>query len=359
MERNNYFERKAVSRSLLSEFTRHPQRAKAMLDGTAHRVESDAMTFGSMFDSLVFDTATEFTSKYRVAQYENPWTDRRKNTGKFTYALEQIMQEELENDMPVGDTETMLMRAYEQSGIKSPKVYDLVAEFVEIGGRDWVSEYMMSKTITLITQEQYNKAAAMKATLINNNYVGNMFVQDVPESHRVMDDDNIEIIYQMDIKFQLQGIECKALPDIVIINHEEKIIQVVDLKTTSSYDHNIMPSFMKFGYDLQGAWYTIAMQALTEQPGPLNGYEVSSSFLFVFIDTVQGNEPICVRMSDVDVDSAINGGFRYNKKRKGAMEIFNDYVWHVNNDKWDYSKEYYDNNGMLVTDIYDNVLEGV
>jgi hypothetical protein len=37
MERNNYFERKAVSRSLLSELTRHPQRAKAMLDGTAHK----------------------------------------------------------------------------------------------------------------------------------------------------------------------------------------------------------------------------------------------------------------------------------------------------------------------------------
>ena len=90
MERNNYFERKAVSRSLLSELARHPQRAKAMLDGTAHRVESDAMTFGSMFDSLMFDTSQEFTSKYRVSQYENPWTDRRKNTGKFAYALEQL-----------------------------------------------------------------------------------------------------------------------------------------------------------------------------------------------------------------------------------------------------------------------------
>lgn len=357
MERNNYFERKAVSRSLLSEFMRHPQRAKAMLDGTAPRIESDAMTFGSMFDSLMFDTATEFTSKYRVSQYENPYTDRRKNTGKFTYALEQIMQETLANDA-TADLETMFMQAYAQSGIKSPKVYDLIAEFVEIGGRDWASEYMMSKTITLITQEQYDKAATMKGTLINNKYIGDMFVMDVPESHRIMHD-NIEIVYQMNMAFELQGVECKALPDIVIIDHEKKMIQIIDLKTTSSYDHNIMPSFMKYGYDLQGAWYTIAMQALTEQAGPLNGYEVSSSFLFVFIDTVQGKEPICVRMSEIDVDCAINGGFRYNKKRKGAMDIFNDYLWHVNNDKWDYSKECYDNEGMLVTNIYDNVLEEV
>jgi hypothetical protein len=357
MERNNYFERKAVSRSLLSELARHPQRAKAMLEGTAHRVESDAMTFGSMFDSLMFDTSTEFTSKYRVSQYENPWTDRRKNTGKFTYALEQIMQETLENDA-TAELETMFMQAYTQSGIKSPKVYDLIAEFVEIGGRDWASEYMMSKTITLITQEQYNKAAAMKATLINNNYVGDMFVQDVPESHCIMRD-NIEIVYQMDMTFELQGVQCKALPDIVIIDHKKKIIQIIDLKTTSSYDHNVMSSFIKFGYDLQGAWYTIAMQALTKQAGPLNGYKVSSSFLFVFIDTVQGNEPVCVRMSETDLDSAINGGFKYNKKHKGAMEIFNDYMWHVNNDKWDYSKECYDNEGMLVTNIYDNVLERV
>lgn len=357
MERNNYFERKAVSRSLLSELVRHPQRAKAMLEGTAQRIESDAMTFGSMFDSLMFDTSTEFTSKYRVAQCENPWTDRRKNTGKFAYALEQIMQEILANNANA-ELDTMITQAYDQSGIKSPKVDDLITEFVEIGGRDWASEYMMSKTITLITQEQFNKAAAMKATLINNKYVGDMFVMDVPESHRVMHD-NIEIVYQMDMTFELQGVQCKALPDIVIIDHEKKSIQIIDLKTTSSYDHNIMPSFMKFGYDLQGAWYTIAMQALTEQAGPLNGYEVSSSFLFVFIDTVQGNEPICVRMSEIDVDCAINGGFKYNKKRKGAMDIFNDYIWHVNNDLWDYSKECYDNEGMLVTNIYDNVLEEI
>ena len=64
-------------------------------------------------------------------------------------------------------------------------------------------------------------------------------------------------------------------------------------------------------------------------------------------------------MSEIDVDCAINGGFKYNKKRKGAMDIFNDYIWHVNNDLWDYSKECYDNEGMLVTNIYDNVLEEI
>ena len=357
MERNNYFERKAVSRSLLSELARHPQRAKAMLEGTAYKVESDAITFGSMFDSLMFDTAQEFTSKYRVSQYENPWTDRRMNTGKFAYALEQIMQEILENDA-IAELDTMITQAYTKSAIKSPKVDDLITEFVEVGGRDWASEYMMSKTITLITQEQYNKAVAMKATLINNKYVGDMFVMDVPESHCIMHD-NIEIVYQMDIAFELQGVECKALLDIVIIDHKTKMIQVIDLKTTSSYDHNVMPSFIKYGYDFQAAWYTIAMKALRKKEGPLHGYKVSSSFLFVFIDTVQGNEPVCVRMSETDLDVAINGGFKYNKKHKGAMEIFNDYIWHVNNDKWDYSKECYDNKGMLVTNIYDNVLEKV
>ena len=357
MERNNYFERKAVSRSLLSEFARHPQRAKAMLDGVAVKVETDAMNFGSMFDSLMFDTYTEFTSKYRVSQYENPWTDRRYNTGKFTYALGQIMQDVLANDA-TADLETMFMQAYTQSGIKSPKVYDLIAEFVQVGGRDWASEYMMAKTITLVTQEDYNKAAAMKAMLINNKYVGDMFVTDVPESHTVLRN-NIEIIYQMNISFILEDIECKALPDIVIIDHENKTIQVVDLKTTSSYDHSVMSSFMKFGYDYQAAWYTLALKAVTQQAGPLHGYTVSPSFLFVFIDTVQGNEPVCVKMSETDVDCAINGGYRYGKKRKGIIDIFRDYVWHVNNDLWDYHRDYYENDGFIITDIYDNVLEAV
>lgn len=364
MERNNYFERKAVSRSLLSELARHPQRAKAMLDGTAVRTESDSMSFGSMFDSLMFDTAQEFSSKYRVQQYENPWTDRRKNTGKFAYALEQIMQETLANDATSAtfaateDLETMFMQAYTQSGIKSPKVYDLIAEFVEVGGRDWASEYMMASKITLITQEDYNKASAMKAMLINNEYVGDMFVMDVPESHHVLKGD-IEIVYQANIAFELEGVECKALPDILIIDHKKRTIQIVDLKTTSSYDQNVMSSFMKFGYDYQAAWYTLALEAVTEQEGELYGYTVSPSFLFVFIDTVQGCEPICVKMSELDVDCAINGGIRYGKYRKGILDIFREYVWHVETDLWDYPVEYYRNDGVFITDIYDNVSESV
>ena len=357
MERNSYFERKAVSRSLLSELMRHPQRAKAMLDGTAVRIESDSMSFGSMFDSLMFDTTQEFCSKHRVQQYENPWTDGRTNKGKFTSVLRSIMDEALANDA-TGDLETMFTQAYAQAGIKSPNMYDLVAEFVEAGGRDWASEYMMARTIKLITQEEYNKAAGMKAMLINNEYVGDMFVMNVPESHHVLKGD-IEIVYQADITFELEGVECKALPDILIIDHKKRTIQIVDLKTTSSYDQNVMSSFMKFGYDYQAAWYTLALEAVTEQAGELYGYTVSPSFLFVFIDTVQGCEPICVKMSELDVDCAINGGVRYGKHRKGILDIFREYVWHAETDLWDYPMEYYKNDGVFITDIYDNVSEPV
>jgi len=357
MERNSYFERKAVSRSLLSELARHPQRAKAMLDGNAVRTESDSMNFGSMFDSLMFDTAKEFASKYRVQQYENPWTDGRTNKGKFTSALKFIMDEILANDANA-DLDTIFTQAYAQAGIKSPNAYDLIAEFVEVGGRDWASEYMMARTIELITQEEYNKASAMKAMLINNEYVGDMFVMDVPENHHIFKGD-IEIVYQADISFEVEGVECKALPDILIIDHKQRTIQIVDLKTTSSYDQNVMSSFMKFGYDYQAAWYTLALEAVTDQEGELYGYTVSPSFLFVFIDTVQGCEPICVKMSELDVDCAINGGIRYGKYRKGILDIFREYLWHVETDLWDYPMEYYRNDGVFITDIYDNVSEPV
>ena len=353
MERDNYFERKAVSRSLLSELVRHPLRAKAMLDGVAQKVESEAMTFGSAFDSLMFDTTTEFTSKYKIRQYENPWTDRRKNTGKFTYALEQIMQETLAADMPGSDTETMFLQAYEKSGIKSPKVYDLVAEFVELGGREWVKESMMANAFTMISQDDYNKLAAMKANLINDEYVGHLFVTDVPETHSVRDGD-VEIIYQMDIDFYIEGIKCKALPDIVKIDHAAKVINIYDLKTTSSYDQNVMGSIVKFGYDLQAAWYTIALNAHAMQGEKYEGYTVADDFGFIFIDINMMNAPIHVMIPENDLSCAISGGNRYGRPRKGAFQILNDYMWHVECDKWDYPREYYENNGYIETDIYDS-----
>jgi len=352
MERDNYFERKAVSRSLLSELVRHPQRAKAMLDGVAVRVESEAMTFGSAFDSLMFDTAAEFSSKYKIRQYENPWTDRRKNTGKFTHALEQIMEDHIENGRIVEHND-MFMQAYTQSGIKSPKLEDLVAEFVELGGREWVKECMMKGDFTMISQETYNKAAAMKAILINDEYVGHLFAMDVPETHTIKDG-HLEIIYQMDIAFDIEGVQCKALPDIVVINHAAKVINVYDLKTTSSYDQNVMGSMVKFGYDLQAAWYTIGVQALTFSGQKYEDYIVADDFGFIFIDTHLMNAPVNILMPESDLRSAINGGTRYGRPRKGAFQIFNDYVWHVEADKWDYPREYYENNGYIETDIYDS-----
>ena len=98
----------------------------------------------------------------------------------------------------------------------------------------------------------------------------------------------------------------------------------------------------------------IGVQALTFSGQKYEDYIVADDFGFIFIDTHLMNAPVNILMPESDLRSAINGGTRYGRPRKGAFQIFNDYVWHVEADKWDYPREYYENNGYIETDIYDS-----
>ena len=42
---------------------------------------------------------------------------------------------------------------------------------------------------------------------------------------------NIEVLYQLAIYFPYQGVDCKALLDMVVVDHKEKTIQPIDIKT--------------------------------------------------------------------------------------------------------------------------------
>lgn len=77
-----------------------------------------------------------------------------------------------------------------------------------------------------------------------------------------VDSKDVHIFYQVPIYFELEGVSCKALLDMVVVNTKEHTVQVIDFKTMLDIVENFPYSAKSFRYDFQSAFYSQAMVAL-------------------------------------------------------------------------------------------------
>jgi hypothetical protein len=349
-DRNDYFNSSGVSRSLLVKLLDHPRKVKMMMDGVYADQTSDALEKGSAFDSLMFDTRQEFNSKYRIAATANPFPQRNTNKGKFACECESIVKQMIEAD-EFFDIDNVYVKAYADSGIKNPDIRTSIKEFEEAGGRAYLEElYANAKFITL-SQEEFNGLSAMKESLMSHENISHFFCDSVPEDHRVLKG-NDEMLYQVDVRWQQEDLECKALLDIVSIDHERRVITGIDLKTTSFTSADTTGSILKFNYHYQAAWYRLALEAFAAQRFEGLDYTVSDQFHFIFVYTDTLYPPTIFTMSSHDMKCARDGGHRYGRPVKGICQLLSDLKWHIDHDAWDYSRDTYEN-GTLISTIYD------
>lgn len=121
------------------------------------------------------------------------------------------------------------------------------------------------------------------ANIIKNDiYLKDIFGQGIKNG--------IEYLYQMKIFFnilvEIKGdeyeIEMKSMPDLVVVNHNDKTIQPVDLKTSSAPAYDFPDNFIKFRYDIQASVYTCALDHLIDKIPEYTDYQILP-YLFVDI----------------------------------------------------------------------------
>ena len=116
---------------------------------------------------------------------------------------------------------------------------------------------------------------------------------------------NITIYYQFPIYFEYRGVQCKALLDMVIVERdiEDKIISItgIDLKTMNGNTYYFPNSIKTRRYDIQAAWYTLALQHHFAVP---DGSNVIKPFQFVVESTSFQGKPL----NYIVADSLLNMG---------------------------------------------------
>lgn len=151
---------------------------------------------------------------------------------------------------------------------------------------------------------------------------------------------HVEIIFQMPIEFTYEDVECKALLDMVIIDHKNKTIQPIDIKTMGDYTINFPKKLKQHRYDIQASWYTEALGWLS----CYKSYEILP-FKFIVESTIEPGNPLVftcskslldigkygrsdfvVPFDDMDVSHYI-----YVHEIKGFNQLIEDYKWYLEN----------------------------
>lgn len=127
---------------------------------------------------------------------------------------------------------------------------------------------------------------------------------------------------------------CKSLLDRVMIDHENKKIILIDLKTTADV-YNFKHSIEEFDYCRQLLYYWLAITWYFKNELFLDIDEYEGE---TYIIAIQSNDSNEVRVFKID-DSSLSE--RFNTVKDALARI----NWHKETNQWEHTKEYYENDG--------------
>ena len=160
--------------------------------------------------------------------------------------------------------------------------------------------------------------------------------------------EGINILFQVAILFKTNEVDCKGLLDIVVIDHNNRTIQVIDLKTTGKSVYQFKTSFISFYYYIQAAFYTAAIEQWkkeNKQYGDISEYK-ALNFKFLVQEKACYNAPIFFPTTDNDLRVGKLGGYLKgsNEYVKGYIELLDELKWHKQTDYWEMPKDIFLNN---------------
>lgn len=182
---------------------------------------------------------------------------------------------------------------------------------IKDSGSYW-RHYVLSSDKIIISKEDYDKSKSMVDSLNTNKYTSHIFSKS--------SFDNVEKIAQYAITFDYNGVKFKSLIDWIIVNHDKKTIQVIDLKTGGHDPESFPYVYYDMRYDIQDYIYTEAARSHLSQYFP---EYVLLPMKFVYISSNYIDKPMIWQSRKRNHTK--KGFWRNNKYYKGVDELIDEY----------------------------------
>ena len=176
----------------------------------------------------------------------------------------------------------------------------------------------------LVSKADWDDAMTMYRVFREDPYLKTLF--------GTKDTDDVEYIYQAQfcVPWVIEGeyVKVKCMFDLLVVNHKEKTIRPVDLKTSSMPAYDFPEHFVKMRYDLQAQLYTHVLQKVIAQDYELNEYTILP---FLFTDISRTDKV------PVTYEIDLSGSFSFSKgdkvyEYKGWEELLAEILVYEAND---------------------------
>lgn len=300
-----------------------PKYLKEMLDGK-EGLKASFLDKGTMIHEYILQPE-EFWKDYIILDFAVPKVKQQKDLLEFYSTARLVDPFASEDDILIMSYEA----AYNNNKSKEKKIQE-AKELVELY-QNYIEYFRNKDSKKVISFADLNMLKAIKKNM-EDHKKANELLFNYPETFEVHNEFHINWEYPN--ASSLGDLPCKSLLDRVMIDHTNKKIILVDIKTTADV-YNFKHSVEEFDYCRQLAYYWLAIHWYFKNELKLNIEEYEYE---TYIIAVQSHDGYEVRV------------FKFNPKTVEERLIAIDYAikriaWHKDNNLWDHMKEYYDEDG--------------
>lgn len=213
------------------------------LDKLFDRIETPSLTFGSAVDSIITGGQEEFDERFMVAEFPS-MPDSIVKIIKSLYKQYAGTYRSLLN-IP----DNSIIRETEDQNYQMNWKPETRAKVIREKGTDYYNLLFVAGDRCIIDTQTYQDVVNAVRVLKESSSTKLYFADDNPF------EPNIERLYQLKFKGEFDGITYRNMADLIIVNHKEKWVKPVDLKTSSHTEWDFYKSFVDWRYDIQARLY--------------------------------------------------------------------------------------------------------
>lgn len=213
------------------------------LDKLFDRIETPSLTFGSAVDSIITGGQKEFDERFMVAEFPS-------TPDSITKIVKSLFSQ-------YGDSYRSLITIPDDAIIKETECQsyqmnwkpETRAKVIKEKGADYYNLLFIAGSRTILDTQTYQDVCNAVRALKESKSTQFYFAEDNPF------EPDIERLYQLKFKGEFGGITYRNMADLIIVNHKEKWVKPVDLKTSSHTEWDFYKSLVDWRYDIQARLY--------------------------------------------------------------------------------------------------------
>lgn len=283
MERSlkNYYDSPRLSQSKLKLLLLGVKAFNEITEPELFFEEKQHFIIGSAVDTLLTRGVEQFNQEFYVSNLENKPSDTVKSIINEVFSKANIGVDKVGlfaptlRDYPDLILEACNNHSYQSNWKDETRVNKIIENF------PYWEELVESNGKTILTIEDKALIDTIVNNLLNHEAIKFYFNNFA---------DGIEIINQLHIDFEIDGVECKALLDGVIIDRNNKTLLPYDIKTTGDKVINFPRAMRKHHYQIQAAWYMEALKQWKDKSTEFKDYNILN-FEFIVESTTEPGFP--------------------------------------------------------------------